>query len=84
MNHELSTTNQYTMSLTSISPIDGRYHKQVQHLQEYYSEYALIKYRVIVEIEYLFFLAEKKFLKLSAGAKKHLRAVIENFDPEQA
>lgn len=84
MNHELLTTNQYTMSLTSISPIDGRYHKQVQHLQEYYSEYALIKYRVIVEIEYLFFLAEKKFLKLSAGAKKHLRAVIENFDPEQA
>ncbi|ANH83762.1 adenylosuccinate lyase [Niabella ginsenosidivorans] len=72
------------MSLTSISPIDGRYHKQVQHLQEYYSEYALIKYRVIVEIEYLFFLAEKKFLKLSPSAKKHLRSVIENFSTEQA
>ncbi|WP_018627544.1 adenylosuccinate lyase [Niabella aurantiaca] len=72
------------MSLTAISPIDGRYHKQVQHLQEYYSEYALIKYRVIVEIEYLFFLAEKKFLKLSAPAKKHLRAVVENFSTDQA
>ncbi|MCF3108478.1 adenylosuccinate lyase [Niabella sp. CC-SYL272] len=72
------------MSLTAISPVDGRYHKQVQQLQEYYSEYALIKYRVIVEIEYLFFLAEKKFLKLSAAAKKHLRAVIENFGTDQA
>ncbi|MCD2422192.1 adenylosuccinate lyase [Niabella pedocola] len=72
------------MSLTAISPVDGRYHKQVQQLQEYYSEYALIKYRVIVEIEYLFFLAEKKFLKLSASAKKHLRAVIENFGTDQA
>ncbi|MBO9593662.1 MAG: adenylosuccinate lyase [Niabella sp.] len=72
------------MSLTAISPVDGRYHKQVQQLQEYYSEYALIKYRVIVEIEYLFFLAEKKFLKLSAPAKKHLRAVIENFGTDQA
>ncbi|SDD86086.1 adenylosuccinate lyase [Niabella drilacis] len=72
------------MSLTAISPVDGRYHKQVQQLQEYYSEYALIKYRVIVEIEYLFFLAEKKFLKLSAPAKKHLRAVIENFSTDQA
>ncbi|AHF14752.1 adenylosuccinate lyase [Niabella soli] len=72
------------MSLTSISPIDGRYHKQVQQLEEFYSEYALIKYRVIVEVEYLFFLSEKKFLKLSASAKKHLRALIENFSTEQA
>ncbi len=64
--------------------MDGRYHKQVQQLQEYYSEYALIKYRVIVEIEYLFFLAEKKFLKLSASAKKHLRSVIENFGTDEA
>lgn len=72
------------MSLTSISPIDGRYEKQVQSLQEYYSEYALIKYRVIIEVEYLFLLADKKFLKLSAGAKKHLRDVLENFSVEDA
>lgn len=72
------------MSLTSISPIDGRYQKQVQQLQEYFSEYALIKYRVIVEIEYLFFLDAKKFLKLSTSAKKHLRSVMENFSVEQA
>lgn len=48
--------------LTAISPIDGRYRKQVQHLDEYYSEYALMKYRVIVEVEYFLFLAEKRFL----------------------
>ena len=72
------------MSLTAISPIDGRYAKQVQQLQDYYSEYALIKYRVIVEIEYLFLLADKKFLKLSAAARKHLRGVMENFSATEA
>ena len=72
------------MSLTAISPIDGRYSKQVQSLQEYFSEYALIKYRVIVEIEYLFLLSDKKFLKLTASAKKHLRSVMEHFSVENA
>lgn len=72
------------MSLTSISPIDGRYEKQVAALQDYFSEYALIKYRVIVEVEYLFLLAEKKFFKLSAAAKKHLIAVMENFSEAHA
>ena len=67
------------MSLTAISPIDGRYAGQVSHLQAYYSEYALIKYRVIVEVEYLFLLADRKFLKLSAATRKHLRGVVENF-----
>ena len=51
-------------NLTAISPVDGRYRKQVAHLDEYFSEYALIKYRVIVEMEYFFFLADKKFFKL--------------------
>ena len=52
-------------NLTAISPIDGRYRNQLQHLDEYFSEYALIKYRVKVEIEYFLFLAEKKFFKLT-------------------
>lgn len=67
-------------NLTAISAIDGRYRKQVQHLDDYFSEYGLIKYRVLVEIEYLFFLAEKKFLKLPAGAVKHLNAIKEDFE----
>jgi adenylosuccinate lyase len=40
-------------SLFSISPIDGRYEKNVRELQNFFSEYALIYYRVYVEIEYL-------------------------------
>ena len=59
--------------LTAISPIDGRYRKQIQHLDEYFSEYALMKYRVIVEVEYFLFLAEKKFFK--ADAKTNYIAV---------
>jgi adenylosuccinate lyase len=70
--------------LTAVSVIDGRYRKQVQHLDEYFSEYALIKYRVIVEIEYVFFLADKKFFMLSAGARKFLSSLKENFSVEDA
>ena len=46
--------------LTAIGAIDGRYRRQVQHLDEYFSEYALMKYRVRIEIEYLLFLQQKK------------------------
>jgi adenylosuccinate lyase len=67
-------------SLTAISAIDGRYRHQVQHLDEYFSEYALIKYRVLIEIEYLFFLSEKKYVRLSQNAIKHLTAIKEEFE----
>lgn len=71
-------------ALTSISPVDGRYRKQVQHLDEYFSEYALIKYRVQVEIEYLLFLEKKKFFKLPNKTIKHLEKLAEDFGPEDA
>ena len=71
-------------ALTSISPVDGRYRKQVQHLDEYFSEYALIKYRVQVEIEYLLFLEKKKFVKLPNKTIKHLEKLAEDFGPEDA
>ncbi|MBI5858605.1 MAG: adenylosuccinate lyase [Sphingobacteriales bacterium] len=71
-------------SLTSISPIDGRYRKLVQHLDEYFSEYGLMKYRVLVEIEYLLFLENKKFFKLPGKAIKHLQKLLEDFGPEDA
>ncbi|HEX6846976.1 MAG TPA: adenylosuccinate lyase [Chitinophagaceae bacterium] len=71
-------------TLSAISPIDGRYRKQIQHLDEYFSEYALIKYRVLVEIEYFLFLADKKFFKLSGKAERHLRKIVEEFGPEDA
>jgi adenylosuccinate lyase len=71
-------------ALTSISAIDGRYRKQVQHLDEYFSEYALMKYRVNIEIEYLLFLEKKKFFKLPGRAIKHLQKLMEDFGPEDA
>lgn len=45
-------------ALTAVSPVDGRYRKQTQSLQNYFSEFALMKYRVIVEIEYFIALCE--------------------------
>jgi adenylosuccinate lyase len=71
-------------ALTAISATDGRYRKQVQHLDEYFSEFALMKYRVLVEIEYLQFLAEKGFVKLPGKAVKQLKKLSENFGLEDA
>jgi adenylosuccinate lyase len=44
--------------LTAVSPIDGRYSRQTSQLSAYFSEYALIKYRIEVEILYFIFLSE--------------------------
>ena len=66
-------------ALTAISPIDGRYRSQLQELGEYFSEYALIKYRVQVEIAYFIFLSEKKFFTITAATKKLLLATVDNF-----
>lgn len=71
-------------NLTAISPIDGRYRRQAQFLEEYFSEYALIKYRVFVEIEYFLFLADKKFFKLSAKSREQLKKVSDNFSLDDA
>ncbi|MEP6683560.1 MAG: adenylosuccinate lyase, partial [Parafilimonas sp.] len=67
-------------NLTAISPVDGRYRKQVAHLDEYFSEYALIKYRVKVEVAYFIFLADKKFFKLPSKTKQALNQLAENFN----
>ena len=49
--------------LSAISPIDGRYSKLVTELQEVFSEYALIKYRVFVEIEWFIHLSKQQHIK---------------------
>jgi len=71
-------------ALTAISAIDGRYRKQVQHLDEYFSEYGLMKYRIGIEIEYLLFLENKKFFKLPGKIIKHLQKLAGDFGPEDA
>ena len=70
--------------LTAVSPIDGRYRKQVSHLDNYFSEFALIKYRVLVEMEYFFFLADQKFFKLPLKARTALRKVLDGFSLDDA
>ncbi len=71
-------------SLSAISPIDGRYRKNIETLSQYFSEYALIKYRLKVEVEYFILLSEKKFFKLSAVQKNQLREVIFQFTEADA
>lgn len=71
-------------ALTALSPIDGRYHKTTQPLAAYFSEYALIKYRLQVEVEYFIMLAEKKFFKLEAKTKLALRRLVIDFSVEDA
>lgn len=70
--------------LTAISPIDGRYRKQVHHLDEYFSEYALMKYRVLVEVEYFLFLADKKFFTITPAFRNTLREATEQFSIQEA
>jgi adenylosuccinate lyase len=71
-------------ALTAISPLDGRYRSQLQQLGEYFSEYALIKYRIQVEVSYFIFLSEKNFFTISVATKKQLTAAAENFSLEDA
>ena len=53
-------------ALTAVSPIDGRYRSKTQELSSYYSEYALIRYRVRVEIEYFICLCELPLPQLAS------------------
>nr|WP_321523435.1 adenylosuccinate lyase [uncultured Macellibacteroides sp.] len=74
-------------TLTAISPVDGRYRNKVEGLAAYFSEYALIKYRVQVEIEYFITLAE--FLPqlntlTSPSIKEDLRKIYKEFSLEDA
>ncbi len=66
-------------TLTAISPVDGRYYKQVQHLSAWFSEYALMKYRLHVEVEYFAMLAERGFFHFATAridfAEKYGRSV---------
>ena len=73
--------------LTAVSPIDGRYHGKTEILSEYFSEYALIKYRVRVEIEYFIALCELPLPQLAdidSSMFSQLRAVYQNFTPAEA
>ncbi len=73
-------------SLTAISPIDGRYRSKTAELDDFFSEYALIRYRVMVEVEYFITLCELPLpqLKDFNGEYDDLRALYEEFQVEDA
>ncbi len=73
--------------LTAISPIDGRYHSKTKALQAYFSEYGLIRYRVLVEVEYFIALSEIPLPSLdglSNQKKEELRKIYIDFSEEDA
>ena len=74
-------------SLSAISPVDGRYRKTVEKLAEYFSEGALIRYRVRVEIEYFIALCNLPLPQLAdidKGMFENLRRLYKNFSHEDA
>ena len=73
--------------LNAISPIDGRYRSKVTELESFFSEQALIKYRILIEIEYFIALCEAKIDQLSTFDEKlfvELRLIYDNFSTEDA
>ena len=69
-------------ALTAISPVDGRYRKTTESLDIYFSEFGLIKYRVLVEIEYFIALSQiglPQLPALNASQKESLTAIYKNF-----
>ena len=71
-------------ALFAISPLDGRYKKQLEKLSGYFSEFALMKYRVHVEIEYFIALSELKLFVLPASKVKSLRNIVIKFNADDA
>ncbi len=75
-------------SIENISPIDGRYHKKTKKLSGYFSEFALIQYRIRVEIEYLIqlgiFLPDSSLRTFSNSEEAKLRDLYLRFTPTEA
>ena len=73
-------------NLLNISPVDGRYHETTKELSNYFSEYALIKYRIFVEIKWLIYLLDKKILddKITNTEKEKLLNIYNNFNLSEA
>lgn len=73
--------------LEAISPVDGRYYTQTNELSEFYSEFALIRYRVLVEVEYFIALCELPLPQLMAidnETKNKLRSLYQSFSLDDA
>lgn len=76
------------MSLKALSPLDGRYYNQLTALRESFSEWALMKYRVLVEVEWLMHLSANEEIKelraFTPNERDFLRNLVTNFDEHEA
>ena len=72
--------------LLSISPVDGRYRKKVENLEQYFSEFALIKYRIRIEVEYFILLSEQipQLTPIDEHQKIELRKLYNELDEDGA
>ncbi len=73
--------------LTAVSPVDGRYKSQTQVYSEYFSEYALIRFRILVEVEYFITLCEIPLIqleKIKSDIFPKLREIYTHFSVEDA
>lgn len=73
--------------LTAVSPVDGRYRSKVEPLADYFSEFALIRYRVFVEVEYFIALCQlplPPLAEVSPSVFPKLRSLYKNFDLNDA
>lgn len=74
-------------TLTALSPLDGRYRNKIEALAPYFSEFGLIKHRVLIEVEYLIALARTGVEPLAhfpQDIEKDLRLIVEKFSLEDA
>lgn len=77
-----------TSALMALSPLDGRYHEKMNPLRAIFSEFGLIKFRVIVEVRWIILLADSRKLTeipaLSEDSRKQLESIITHFSLEDA
>ena len=75
-------------TIDALTPLDGRYESKITELKEFFSEYGLIKYRVLVEIQWLQALCEEAGIpecrSLSAEEIEFLNSIVDNFDVAEA
>ena len=68
-------------TINAITPIDGRYLYKIEKLSDYFSEHALFKYRVFVEIEYFLFLCDNVLKnKITKSEREKIKKIYQNFD----
>src|SRR5579862_3156899 len=76
------------MAIASLSPIGGRYARETEALAPYFSEWALIRYRVQVEVRWLIFMSERPEIEavrpLHASERMLLEEIVKDFDQAQA